>query len=271
MKQAEYLPQDGAELSDTEQSSEVMRNPEAPLTQLVLQIMLDSAVTRMQSTFTEAIAEVKKDLTKLAARTQCLEMDFQNLNTETEKHLTLLEDQIVFQESKIMSLKDRSRQNNIRLRDIPTDKLLLDCVHRVPKPQHLPSSIPRDVLTRLNFFHIKEQILRAHRNKKEMLERFKGICMFMDFSAETMRRRRTYKVITETLRHNNIPYRRENPVNLIILKEEGNTTVTSPLEVEELLRKWKIPLLHKQDNEPSRNPQENGRVLKSKTTTPKEV
>ncbi|CAH2223838.1 Hypothetical predicted protein [Pelobates cultripes] len=105
-KQAEYMPQDGAKLSDTEQPNEA---PDAPLTQRVLQSMLDSAVIRMQSTFTDAIAEVMKNLTKLAACTRCLETDLRNSCTETEKRLARLEEQIVSQELKIMSLEDRSR------------------------------------------------------------------------------------------------------------------------------------------------------------------
>ncbi|CAH2326271.1 Hypothetical predicted protein [Pelobates cultripes] len=290
-KQVEYMPQDHAELSDTEQLMEQSNETlEAPLTQRVLQIMLDSAVIRMQSTFTDAISEVKKDLTELAARTHNVETDLRNSCTETEKRFVRLEEQIASQELKIMNLEDRSRRNNVRLRgileevsaqsltayvteffqtllpDISTEKLLLDRVHRVPKPQHLPSTTPRDVLVRIHFFNTKELILRAHRNKKDIPERFRGISLFSDLSAETMRRRRTYKDITESLRSNNISYRWGYPVKLIILKEEGNITLTSPAEGEELLQRWKIHLLHEQDKDKdhSRNLREEGRVLRPK-------
>lgn len=36
--------------------------------------------------------------------------------------------------------------------------LIIDRAHRLFKPKHLPADTPRDVLTRINFFHIKERV-----------------------------------------------------------------------------------------------------------------
>ncbi|CAH2296663.1 Hypothetical predicted protein, partial [Pelobates cultripes] len=49
--------------------------------------------------------------------------------------------------------------------DIPADMLLIDRVHRVPKPRHLPDSTP-------HYFHIKELVLRACCNKSTPHEEY---------------------------------------------------------------------------------------------------
>ncbi|CAH2325005.1 Hypothetical predicted protein [Pelobates cultripes] len=193
-----------------------------------------------------------------------------------------------------MDIEDRSRRNNIRLRgvteevsgqelvtyvtemlqallpEIPTEKLLLDRIHRVPKPQQLPDSTPRDIIMRLHFFHIKEQILWANRNNKGIPEKFKEVLMFMDLLAETLRRQRLYKGTVDQLRHNSIPYRWGYPAKLIIRKEGEITTITTPAEGLEVLRKWDIPLSGIDTTSLSKQPHEDGRSLRSKKVFPKE-
>ncbi|CAH2314811.1 Hypothetical predicted protein, partial [Pelobates cultripes] len=83
--------------------------------------------------------------------------------------------------------------------DIPVDMLILDRIHRVARPAHLSPSTPRDVIMRVYYFYIKELILKSHRTKRDVAEKFKDILIFTDLSAETLRRRRNYQPITETL------------------------------------------------------------------------
>lgn len=80
---------------------------------------------------------------------------------------------------KIADLMDRSRWNNIKIRDIPesvkpnklgpylkklfrkwipdltAQDLLIDRFHRIQKPTYLPAAALRDTLARLHYFHIK--------------------------------------------------------------------------------------------------------------------
>ncbi|CAH2284411.1 Hypothetical predicted protein [Pelobates cultripes] len=118
--------------------------------------------------------------------------------------------------------EDRSRRNNLRLRgvpesvmpndlpayvqgllrayapDIPTDMFLIDRVHRVPKPRNLPGTIPRDVLLRAHYYHIKEAVLRASRTRSEPHENYATIKILADLSAATLKRRRDFQPSSKT-------------------------------------------------------------------------
>ncbi|CAH2285461.1 Hypothetical predicted protein [Pelobates cultripes] len=181
-----------------------------------------------------------------------------------EDRLEDIEKRLSLHETKITDAEDRSRRNNIRLRgvpedvgtqdltafttelfgavlpDIPADMLLLDRIHRIPRPQHLPPTTPRDVLMRLHYYHAKDQILRAHRARKDLPDKFKSILLFTDLSAETLWRRRSFKPVAEALRHHRIPYRWGYPAKLLITKGEKLLTAASPKEGLELLHKWDI-------------------------------
>ncbi|CAH2312669.1 Hypothetical predicted protein [Pelobates cultripes] len=126
----------------------------------------------------------------------------------------------------------------VLLPDITMDMFLLDCIHRLPRPQHLPPTTPRDVLMRLHYYHVKDQILRAHRTKKNLPTQFKDILMFMDLSAETLRRRRSFKIIADALRSHNVPYRWGYPAKLLISKGGKLTVAATPTEGMDLLKEW---------------------------------
>lgn len=48
--------------------------------------------------------------------------------------------------------------------DLSPRDLLLDHANRIPKPALLPDTVPRDVLARVHYYHVKDQLLRADRN-----------------------------------------------------------------------------------------------------------
>ncbi|CAH2319323.1 sulfotransferase family cytosolic 2B member 1 [Pelobates cultripes] len=109
-----------------------------------------------------------------------------------------MEDTITAQNVKLADLEDRSRRNNIRISGIPEtvlapdlqqylqdlfqtlkpeihpDQLIVDRVHRLGRPNHLPPTAARDVIARIHFFHSKERIMKAcviytGRNPKDVL------------------------------------------------------------------------------------------------------
>ncbi|CAH2295450.1 Hypothetical predicted protein [Pelobates cultripes] len=130
-----------------------------------------------------------------------------------------------------MDLEDRSQLQNLRVRevpedihpaeliaylvglfqalapDIPTNMFLMDRAHKVAKPQHLPGSSTRDVLTELHYYHVKEALLRSKRPQLDLTEQYRSIQVFADLSAETLRHRRAFRDITSELRYRRIPYR----------------------------------------------------------------
>lgn len=105
-------------------------------------------------------------------------------NLLIDSHNTL-EEEVRRLVTEVLDLEERSRRNNIRIRRFPesiapdqlnvflTDQLaltLLHCsiqdltinkIHRIPKPQHLPSQIPRNMIARIHFFQVKEEFLKT--------------------------------------------------------------------------------------------------------------
>lgn len=104
--------------------------------------------------------------------------------------------------SRLNSLEDRSRQNNLKLRGVPelvqaadikkftTDlfmvllpetspiELTIDHIHWVPKPPYLPNTIPRNIIMRIHFYHIKEQILHKARTMGNLQNPYNNIHIF---------------------------------------------------------------------------------------------
>ncbi|CAH2249373.1 Hypothetical predicted protein [Pelobates cultripes] len=288
-KAADPQAQDGADSEyDTERDYTVSRQEDCPLTQSLLQSMLDAAVTKMQTTVTEALNDMRKGLKELEVRTSHLEGNVESLtgaHNETDIRLTKIEDQLYRQETKLADAEDRSRRSNVRLRgvpediapqnltayaveffqtllpDIPAEMFLLDRIHRLPKPQHLPPTTPRDVLMRL--YHIKDQILRTHHTKKDLPTQFKDILMFMDLSAETLRRRRSFRAIADTLRHHHVPYRWGYLAKLLISKGGKLISATTPAEGLDLLQQWGMS----RNTQP--NPRNSGKPLPEEWRTQK--
>ncbi|CAH2330165.1 Hypothetical predicted protein [Pelobates cultripes] len=140
--------------------------------------------------------------------------DLVDAHNASAEHLKSLTDQIQKCEAKLMDLEDRSRRSNIRLRgipetvlpadlpsyvhsffklltpEIPTDMLLLDRLHRVLKPQHIATSLPRDVLLKAHYFHVKDLLMRRSRTVKDLPAEYTSIKMFSDLSAATLKHRK---------------------------------------------------------------------------------
>lgn len=94
--------------------------------------------------------------------------------------------------AKIADMEDRSRRNNVTIRGIPESilqhdlcqyvtqlfntimpdlsdlDLTADRIHRLPKPSYLSDNIPRDVIIRLHFYHVKDRLIKATRNKEQI-------------------------------------------------------------------------------------------------------
>ncbi|CAH2301166.1 Hypothetical predicted protein [Pelobates cultripes] len=175
-------------------------------------------------------------------------------------HVATLEHKIATMEARMADAEDRSWRNNLRLRgvpesilpndlqayvqgllrasalDIPTEMFLVE--HRVPKPRNLPDSIPRDVLLRAHYFHIKEAVLRASRNSTEPYGTYAKVKILADLSAATLKCRRDFHLVTEELRRTGIRYRWGYPTKLLITKNGELKIINTPDEGTWTLREW---------------------------------
>ncbi|CAH2284693.1 Hypothetical predicted protein [Pelobates cultripes] len=189
-------------------------------------------------------------------------IDTDNAYTEQIKSLT---SQLQQCETKIMDLEDRSRSSNIRLRGIPetvlqadllsyihcffrtlvpkvhTDMLLLDHLHRVPKPQQIVASLPRDVLLKAHYFHVKDLLMKRSRTAKDLPAEYSSIKLFSDLSAATLRQRKAFQRVTETLCANHVLYRWGFPIRLIASRNRTTKVIHTVEEGLNLLRQWNMP------------------------------
>lgn len=107
------------------------------------------------------------------------------------------------------------------LPDLPLEELVIDRIHRLPKPQHIPAKLPRDTIARIHYYRVKEKInVYTTRRAEHLPDSMQGLAFFADLSAHTMQRRRNPMTITKPIRNHNIPYRWNYPATLIIIKGE---------------------------------------------------
>lgn len=204
--------------------------------------MLLTLHTDLQRDLRSSIAHIHDKLELVEERTDFLEnqmsavakahnfvMDKQDAHADIIRQLQL----------KISDLEDRSRWNNLKIRGIPetvktgklysylkqlfckllpdlnTQDLLIDRVHRIQKPSHLPASVPRDTLARLHYFHAKERIICATRSLPQLLEPFTQISLYNDISVANSQAQKAFAPVTPILQAQKIIYRWGFPTKLL--------------------------------------------------------
>lgn len=144
------------------------------------------------------------------------------------------------------------------LPDLKNIELIIDRIHRLPKPAFLSESVPRDVILRFHFYHVKEQLIHKARALGTLPDPYSHLQLFTDLSQHTLSRRRQLNTITKALRNHNIQYQWIAPAKLAITYN-GSKHVTSSLQDGlRLLQGWNIlpdyssemPMEHSQSSTP---------------------
>ncbi|CAH2320324.1 Hypothetical predicted protein [Pelobates cultripes] len=192
--------------------------------------MSDKLLNNIQA----SVTVLSKDIQELGKRTAHVEHrmgEYAEAHNDLADHIQALEKQLTSAQLKLSDLEDRSRRQNLRVRgipesvtqanipefltgffkslipDMPTDMILLDRAHRVAKLKFLPADAARDTLTHLHYYHVKEAILKAARNRTNLPQQYNQLQIYADLSAAALQRQRDFKVITDTLQEHKIPYR----------------------------------------------------------------
>ncbi|CAH2296167.1 Hypothetical predicted protein, partial [Pelobates cultripes] len=108
------------------------------------------------------------------------------------------------------------------------------------RPKHLPASTARDVITRVHFFQVKEQIVKAGRNG-DLPEPYSVLKVFTNLSAQTFQFQKSLVQITTMLRAHNVPYRWGFPAKLIVHHHNSNHPIASVEEGVRKLTEWGLP------------------------------
>lgn len=116
--------------------------------------------------------------------------------------------------------------------------VIIDRAHRLHKPPHLPEKIPRDVIAKIHFFHIKDQLMRFSRQNNTLPDPYAGITVYADLFQATMKASNNLIPITKLLRNHKILYRWGFPTKFMLEKDNEWYTISSLEKGLELMRKW---------------------------------
>lgn len=227
-----------------------------------MQKLLHSFRENLQEDFRSMMGEFRSDIQLLVSRMEHIESkmaDFAKSHNSLIDSHTALEEEVNKLSAKVLDLEDRSRRNNIRLRGIPEtvspdalkqfltemmsitlpnyapQDLIIDRIHRIPKPKHLGPHI-----TRVHFYHVKEDFLKTLRMQPELPDKFKSISISPDLSAATMLKRKEFSSYTKILRDNNFPYKWGFPVKVIVFRENSTIVCQDPSTIRDALCAWNL-------------------------------
>ncbi|CAH2315063.1 Hypothetical predicted protein [Pelobates cultripes] len=237
----------------------------APLTTEFLQQALDKQSQQLISIWQASVAELKRDLQDLGSRMAHMETKMEELvdaHNTSARWIHTITAQLNQCEAKIMDLEDRSQRSNVQgisetllpahlltyvnnffkllVPDVPTDILLLDRLHRVLKPQQISASLPREGLLKVHYFHVKDLIMKRSRIVKDLPAEYAFVQVFSDLSAATLRQRKAYQKVAETLHEHRILYRWGFPIHLIISRNGTTTVIHTVEEGMQLLHQWNL-------------------------------
>ncbi|CAH2254698.1 Hypothetical predicted protein [Pelobates cultripes] len=234
----------GAESEESEHES----THASPLTQEVLRKMLKETSADIKAYTTAAlekqIAGLKSDIEALASRTGDTERTLQEIQTKAADHgrdMGILKDRILFLEDGMEDLNNRSRRQNIRIRglaesvmpeailptitaifqsllpDNPGQTIYIERAHRALRPPFPNTNTPRDVIVKLLHFPVKEQLMKAARDRPPVYQG-QQLQFYQDLAPSTLRKRRELKPLTTALLEAGWRYTWGHPFRITVKK-----------------------------------------------------
>ena len=147
----------------------------------------------------------------------------------------------------IPELKEGNDMIQFLQREIPT---MLECqfptlemqrAHRIPtgppRREQREGGQPRPVIINFLRYQVKEEILRAAREKGQIVWQGSKLMFFPDFSKKTMERRASFKQVKSDLRNRGVEYMLRFPATLEIKHDGARHRFTSPEEASEFVKR----------------------------------
>lgn len=242
-----------------------------PVSDTVLKDMLVSLKASLHADMTAEINHCQSEVQALGSRIDHIEhsmSDFtSSFNTMVDAHSNHMEE-IAWLKTKVADLEDRSRRNNLKIRGIPESipatqllaytqvlfstlipslspqDLIVDRIHRIPKPSFLPENTPRDVLLRVHYYHIKEQLLIVSHRPDSRHPQYAELQLLPDLSSHTLQQRRNLATITKALRNHNIIHKWKYPAKLSVTHNGTSVLIFTLDEGIAALQQWSILPAH---------------------------
>lgn len=161
-----------------------------------------------------------------------------------------VEEELRVMHLKMVDIEDRACRNNVKFRGVPESvkpaeltaylqklmmsvlpslgpaDIIIDRAHRLPKPSYLPEQIPRDIIARIHFFHVKDQLVRYARQHPALPDPFAGITLYADLSQATLTARHNLVPITKILRNHKILFKWGFPAKLLVDMHNESHAIT---------------------------------------------
>lgn len=64
-------------------------------------------------------------------------------------------------------------------------EIVVDRAHRLPKPLFLPEKVPRDVIARVHFYHVKEALMQRARKEPKLPDPYSEITPIQAYNASS--------------------------------------------------------------------------------------
>lgn len=238
-----------------------------PLSDTLLKEMLLSLREALHTDMSALVKQCRHEVQHVGQRVDHIENTMsaysQSFNQLLDSH-TAQNEEITRLQDKLSDLEDRSRRSNIKIRGIPEDiaptqllqyaqtlfstilpnlthqDLIIDRIHRLPKPSFIREDTPRDVLLKMHYDHVKEQIMIAARKPDAIRPPYANLILLPDLSRHTLQRRRNLATITKALRNHKVLHKWRHPATLIITHHNSTVQVTTMEEGLSFLKKWGI-------------------------------
>lgn len=224
----------------------------------------------LQALLSDLKAAVREEMSEVTAKLEVMDKRLcscESLQSSADARIELLERKFKTQHQKLLMLQlqaeeseNRSRRNNVRIKGVPeiiktpdlrktvTDifnkylgkssetHIELDRVHRSPVGLTAEKGPPRDVLCRVHFFGVKEDIMRAAWQKGALEYAGQKVQVFPDLSWQTKRRRRLLRPLLDQIRVKGATYRWGHPLSLIIKKDGHTFALMVPEQLPDLFK-----------------------------------
>ncbi|XP_056391872.1 uncharacterized protein LOC130284929 [Hyla sarda] len=231
---------------------------------------LSSLAKQIVAECKEEFVQLRQDVSALTARVVGVEETQASSSSAVQALQAVVKqhsDQLFTLQQHLDDVENRNRRNNIRLRGLPEavgpeelypallsifNDLLerapdvhieLDRAHRALRPPSQDDQHPRDVICRVHYYALKEDILRAARARRRIYYKDIQVQLFPDLSRHTLAQRATLKPVLEALRERDIPYRWGFPFALTVRRNGKTFTLRSPADVPAFLKDLDLPAI----------------------------
>lgn len=145
-------------------------------------------------------------------------------------------------EKKVTDLEDRSRRNNLRIVGVPEgskgkdvikslrewintilspvralDEKSIERAHRIPLRTLPPGSNPRTMIVKFLSSQDRDSVLKAGREKKDLMFSNNEVAIFPDYAMETQRKRTRFKNVKKRLYQNGVKFSLMFPARIKII------------------------------------------------------